>query len=103
MLFERNENRTNFKIEMTKFFMDWDYSNGPMYPFHKRDVLDIIKVIKEKIKQFTPHLEYVDYQTFGETIIFGFSWEGEGMAVEVNVNPVSEENKDKFRALFRWR
>jgi hypothetical protein len=103
MLLERNENRINFKLEITKFFMDWDFSKGPMYPFHKKDMIDIIAGIKQKIKEFTPQLQYVDYHTFGETVIFGFSWEGEGVSVEVNINPVSEENKDKFRALFRWR
>ena len=28
MLLERNENRINFKLEITKFFMDWDFSKG---------------------------------------------------------------------------
>jgi hypothetical protein len=34
-------------------------------------MIDIIAGIKQKIKEFTPHLQYVDYHTFGETIIFG--------------------------------
>jgi hypothetical protein len=52
MLLERNENRVNFKLEITKFFMDWDFSKGPMYPFHKKDMIDIIAGIKQKIKEF---------------------------------------------------
>ena len=100
---ERNLNRENFKVEMTRFFMEWDYSKGPMYPWPKNEILDIVAAIKYKIQQFTPHIEYVGHDTFGETIIFAFSWEGEGVNVEININPVLDEMKNKFRAAFRWR
>jgi hypothetical protein len=46
---------------------------------------------------------YVGVKPFGETLIFGCEWPMEGVAVEININPVTEDKKDTFRTLFRWK
>ena len=103
MLLERNENRHNFKLEMTNFFMNWDYKSGQIYPFDNNQVTKLADAVIDKIKEFTPDIEFAGYDLVGPTLTFGFDWEGEGVAIDINVMPANEEHKDKFRALFRWR
>jgi hypothetical protein len=55
MLLERNENRHNFKLEMTKFFMDWDYKTGQIYPFDTEQISKLSNAVIDKIKEFTPN------------------------------------------------
>jgi hypothetical protein len=103
MLLERNENRHNFKLEMTKFFMDWDYKAGQIYPFDTEQISKLSNAVIDKIKEFTPKLQFSGYELVGPTLTFGFDWEGEGVAIDINISPVSEHQKNEFRALFRWR
>jgi len=46
---------------------------------------------------------YVGVKPFGETLIFGCEWPSEGVNIEININPVTDDRKDTFRTLFRWR
>lgn len=96
-LAETNDARTNFKLEMTNFFLNWDFfTNGPTHPWNMNEVNYLVIKMLEKIEEFTPKIKFIDYRLLGPSISFGFEWEGEGISVEVNVMAGR-------KALFRWR
>ena len=94
-----NEKRENFKKEMQYFFKEWTYSEGEMFPF--KNIVTLQNALIQKLAEFG--VFYVGVKPFGETLIFGCEWPDEGVAIEMNINPVTEDRKDTFRTLFRWR
>ena len=94
-----NEKRENFKKEMEYFFKDWNYSEGEMHPF--KNVVTLQNALIQKLAGFG--VFYIGVKPFGETLIFACEWPEEGVMIEININPVTEDRKDTFRTLFRWR
>ena len=94
-----NEKRENFKKEMEYFFKEWSYSEGEMHPF--TNIVTLQNALIQKLAGFG--VFYVGVKPFGETLIFACEWPEEGVAMEININPVTEDRKDTFRTLFRWR
>lgn len=96
MLEEINVNRNNFRLEMTNFFMNWDFTKGPTHPWNMNEVNHLVIKVMEKIEEFSPKIKFVDYNLLGPSISFGFEWEGEGISVEMNIMAGR-------KVLFRWK
>jgi hypothetical protein len=99
MEYLHNETRENFKKELEFFFKEWNYSVGEMYPFD--NIVNLQNALVQKLAEFG--VLYVGVKPFGETLIFGCEWPSEGVNMEININPVTEDRKDTFRTLFRWK
>lgn len=86
-------------MELEHFFKEWNYSVGEMHPFF--NIVTLQNALIQKLAEFS--VFYVGVKPFGETLIFGCEWPTEGVAIEININPVTEDKKDTFRTLFRWK
>ena len=91
--------RTTLRKEMQYFFKEWTYSEGEMFPF--KNIVTLQNALIQKLAEFG--VFYVGVKPFNETLIFGCEWPDEGVAIEMNINPVTDDRKDTFRTLFRWR
>lgn len=99
MEYLHNDTRENFKMELEFFFKEWNYSKGEMHPFD--NIVTLQNALIQKLAEF--NVFYIGVKPFGETLIFGCEWPMEGVAIEININPVTEDRKDTFRTLFRWK
>jgi hypothetical protein len=99
MEYLHNDTRENFKKELEYFFKEWKYSETEMHPFD--NIVTLQNELIQKLAEFG--VFYIGVKPFGETLIFGCEWPDEGVAIEININPVTEDKKNTFRTLFRWK
>jgi hypothetical protein len=93
---EVNNRRNDWKEGVREWLANREWPECECYPFQNLNGI-------EKDMKYTmgeSGIRYIGCEPFGETLIFGGIWEGEGVSVQINVNPLP--TKEGIRVLFRW-
>ena len=89
--------RVEFRQAISGWLSGRTYSTNECFPFE--DLSELSKEVAYTFREWG--IEWVGYETFGETITFGGNWISEGLSVEININPTKD--KEGFRVLYRWK
>ena len=95
----KQERIKEFKAHIDEWLYSREWSEGECYPFTNIEVLQT--EFKERFDKYS--IQYKGYETFGETITIGGEWPELGVALEININPITAETLHPFRVLYRWR
>lgn len=88
--------KNNFKLEITNFFINFDFLNNPIHRWDMNDFnLMIIKVI-QKIEEFELDAKLVDYRLVENIISLWFEIENKILNLEMKL-------KDNNTALIKWK
>ena len=95
----KQERITEFKARIDEWLYSREWSEGEVYPFRSIEAL---------IDEFKAHFDsysivYKGMESFGETITIGGEWPELGVALEINMNPITAGDPHQFRVLYRWR
>ena len=91
-----NHKRMGWKESMRDWLVNREWPESERFPFTDLEVINN----EMKYTMGESGIEYVGVEAFGETLIFGGIWKGEGVSVQINVNPLP--TKEGMRVLFRW-
>jgi hypothetical protein len=96
MLDEIKVNKNKFKLEMTNFFMNYDFTKFIVNKLNMNDVNCLIIKVIEKIEELSPNINLSNYHLLNSGISFLFDLESEKITIDVDI--VSGR-----KILFRWK
>jgi hypothetical protein len=96
MLDEIKVNKNKFKLEMTNFFMNYDFTKFIANQLNMNDVNCLIIKVIEKIEELSPNINLSNYHLLNSGISFLFELETQPIIIDVDI--VSGR-----KILFRWK
>jgi hypothetical protein len=91
-----NERRESFKVALSGWLGNREYTIGECYPFE--DLKGLAKDMKYTLGEWG--IEFVDTHTFGETVTYVGNWISEDVSVHINLNPTKD--RMGFRVVYKW-